>query len=115
MVSGLYLFLSEVPRVLRALNLKRIVVSRRDFTCYIENMTDQSHVAWAHHGAAGNRCARNLLPSHMHIALPVNRNTVCCLFDASAIDLQVRRGGRRLNLSSVLMFICTLSDRAAGR
>ncbi len=32
----------------------------RDFTCYIENMTDQSHVAWAHHGAAGNRRALNL-------------------------------------------------------
>lgn len=29
----------------------------RDFTCYIENMTDQSHVSWAHHGAAGNRHA----------------------------------------------------------
>lgn len=27
------------------------------FQEWIENMTDQSHVSWAHHSAAGNRCA----------------------------------------------------------
>ena len=26
------------------------------FQEWIENMTDQSHVSWAHHSAAGNRC-----------------------------------------------------------
>ena len=46
----------------------------RDFTCYIENMTDQSHVSWAHHGAAGNRCAK--VNAFIAIALLGNKKHV---------------------------------------
>jgi len=28
------------------------------FQEWVENMTDQSHVAFAHHGVAGNRCGK---------------------------------------------------------
>ena len=32
------------------------LVGAGGFQEWIENMTDQSHVSWAHHSAAGNRC-----------------------------------------------------------
>ena len=45
------------------------------FDVWLENMTDQSHVAYAHHGAAGNRCV-------LHVGLAA----VPCMCSSSLVE-----------------------------
>ena len=53
--------------------LMGILLAAGGFQEWIENMTDQSHVSWAHHSAAGNRCVLPACatPSRNNFALQV--------------------------------------------
>ena len=60
------------------------------FQEWIENMTDQSHVSWAHHTAAGNRCATRLVCGSVPTVLSlVVQKKLACQQGAPSDNVQI--------------------------